>query len=66
MHSKNIQLLVNIYHAFMNLLHKYRLIMVVIWIACLITLGVLQYYVTQKIEIEGSRAGGSGDTRPVR
>ena len=66
MQNKKISILINLYHYAMNVLHKYRYVMVVIWITALVTLGVVQYCVEQRIETEGSESRGSSDSRSLR
>lgn len=66
MPNKKIATIIVMYHVFMNVLHKYRHVMVVIWIIALITLGVIQYHVSTRIDFERSEGGRPSVPRPVR
>ena len=50
----------------MNMLNKYRVLLVVLWIGALITLGVVAHYAEQDIQHQRTKEGRSSDPCSLR
>ena len=49
-------------YLFLEILHKWRHVMVLMWLIALIILGALSHYVSRQIENQGHKSGRSCDT----